>query len=423
MSRPLFLVFLVFLLLLAGLATVHGAMLALALPLLLYLFYGLWRGPEQVKLDVQRELSLERVAPGTPVIVKLSVTNLGNDLDELALEDVISPALTILEGSTRHLISLQRSKTFTFEYRVRGPRGGFPFETLHAQAGDHLGLFRMTRDIRTFGQLFVFPAITRLKNVPIWSRRTRVYAGAIPARVGGAGVEFFGVRNYQESDSPRHVNWHVSARYTQDLFSNEFQQERVTDVGIVLDGRERSNLFVGRHSLFEHSVLAAGTLADTFLAQGNRVGLLVYSHYLQWTLPGYGKLQRERILHALSRAAPGASQVFDGLQHLPTRMFPSQSQIVLVRPLIEEDYSTLIQLRARGYQVLVVSPDPVAFEQSYLPRQPEVRLAARIIRMERELLFKRLQRAGVRIVEWDVAQPFDQATRGAWRLGITGNGV
>ena len=80
----------------------------------------------------------------------------------------------------------------------------------------------------------------------------------------------------------------------------------MADVGIVLDGRERSNLFAGGRSLFEHSVVASAALADAFLTQGNRVGLLIYSQYLQWTVPGYGKLQRERILQALSGAAPGS---------------------------------------------------------------------------------------------------------------------
>jgi uncharacterized protein (DUF58 family) len=203
------------------------------------------------------------------------------------------------------------------------------------------------------------------------------------------------------------------------LYSNEFQQERVADVGIVLDGRERSNLFAGGRSLFEPSVVAASALAGAFLAQGNRVGLLIYSQYLQWTLPGYGKLQRERILQALSGAAVGASQIFDGLQYLPARVFPAESQIVLVSPLVEDDYSTLIQLRARGYQILLVVPDPVSFEQEYLSgrtgrlAKADVELAARVVRMERALMLGRLQRAGLQVVEWDVAQPFDQAVRRA----------
>ncbi len=411
MSRAWFLGSLILLLLLAGLVALHGALIALTIPLLLCLLYGLWFSPDEVELEVRRELSAERVAPQTPVKVSVMITNTGGDLEELALADVLSPALAVQDGSNHHLISLPKNKSFSFEYTLRGPRGGFPLETIHAEAGDHLGILRVARDIRTFGQLFVFPPVARLKQVPIRPRRTRVYAGTIPARVGGAGVEFFGVRDYQDGDSPRHINWRVSARHAEDLYSNEFQQERVADVGIVLDGRERSNLFVGGHSLFEHSVLAAASIADASLSQGNRVGLLVYGQYLEWTWPGYGRLQRERILHALSHAAPGASQIFEGLQYLPTRMFPPESQIVLVSPLVEDDYSTLIQLRARGYQVLVVSPDPVTFEENFLPRQPQVQLAARVVRMERGLMLKRIQRAGIQVMDWNVAQPFDQAAR------------
>jgi uncharacterized protein (DUF58 family) len=410
---------LILLLVLAGLATLRGVLVALSMPLLVYLFYGLWRAPERLELRVQRDLGAERVAPQTPVQVRVRLTNTGPDIEELAVQDSISPDLAVVDGSNRHFLSLRKGETYTFEYSVKGPRGGFPFEGVHAEAGDALGLLRQARHFRASSQLFVLPDITRIRHVPIQPRRTRVYAGSIPTRAGGAGVEFFGVRNYEPGDPPRRINWRVSARHPDQLFSNEFQQERVADVGIVLDGRERSNLFAGGRSLFEHSVAAAGALAEAFLAQGNRVGLLVYSHYLQWTLPGYGKIQRERILQALSGASTGASQIFDGLQYLPTRVFPTESQIVLVSPLVEDDYSTLIQLRARGYQILLVVPDPVSFEQEHLltqarryPRR-DVELASRIVRMERDLLLGRLRRAGLQLVEWNVAQSFDHAVRSA----------
>ncbi len=428
MSRPVVLGAMVLLLILAGLAGLRGSLLALSMPLLVYLFYGLWRAPERIDLEVRRELGAERVAPQAPVKVSVTVINRGSALEELGIEDLISPDLTVVDGCNHHWVPLGANQIYAFEYIVRGPRGGFPFESVHAEGGDSLGLVRLAQDLRVFGQLFVLPTLSRIRQVPIRPRRTRVYAGTIPARVGGAGVEFFGVRNYQPGDSPRQINWRVSARHAEDLYSNEYQQERVADVGIVLDGRERCNLFSGGHTLFEHSVLAAGSLADVFLTQGNRVGLLIYSNYLRWTLPGYGKLQRERILQALSGAAPGASQIFDGLQYLPTRIFPSESQIVLVSPLVEDDYTTLIQLRARGYQVLVVVPDPVSFEQSYLSgpgsryAASDIELASRVVRMERDLMLRRMRRAGLHIVEWNVAQPFDQAMRRAAAFQRQGRG-
>jgi len=141
------------------------------------------------------------------------------------------------------------------------------------------------------------------------------------------------------------------------LYANEFQQERAADVGIILDGRTRTNEFAHGHSLFEHSVQAAAALTDALLSQGNRVGLLVYAAFLRWAIPGYGKIQREKILFALAHARAGGSDVFADLEHLPTRLFPPESQIILVSPLHDDDVKPLVQLRARGYQVLVISPN------------------------------------------------------------------
>jgi uncharacterized protein (DUF58 family) len=253
--------------------------------------------------------------------------------------------------------------------------------------------------------------VARLRQVAIRPRRTRVFAGAIPARVGGTGTEFFGVREYHPGDPVRSINWRASAHQEAVLYANEYQQERAADVGIILDGRLRTNEFARGHSLFEHAVQAAAALTDALLTQGNRVGLLVYAAFLRWTIPGYGKLQRERILFSLAHARPGGSEVFADLEHLPTRLFPSESQIILISPLHEEDLKPLVQLRAQGYQVLVVSPNPVKFELTYLPRTPHTALAARVVQMERTLLLQRVQRAGIQVLDWDVAEPFDQVVK------------
>ncbi|HET6846618.1 MAG TPA: DUF58 domain-containing protein [Anaerolineales bacterium] len=421
MSRAWFLGLIAFGVLVSGFVTLNGSQLALVIPIVLYWAYALSRAPTQLNLEVHRTLSAERVAANAAFEVRLDVLNAGEALEELILDDMLPAGLELVDGSLHHLVSLGRHARFSFSYIVRGARGAYAFGEIRAQASDALGLVPTSGHMSASAGLHVMPVIDRVQAFPIRPRRTRVYSGVIPARVGGAGVEFYGVRSYSPGDVTRRINWRLLARHPESLYCNEFQQERVADVAIVLDGRERANLHVGGDSLFEHSVSAAGSIASAFLEQGNRVGLLVYSHFLNWTFPGYGKVQRERILRALALAAPGASQIFEGLQYLPTRLFSAEAQIVLISPLLENDLSTIIQLRARGHQVAVMVPDPVAFELRGLPRRDsrysreDAMLAARIVGLERRVLLERLRRGGVQVIEWDVSTPLDQTMRVAAR--------
>jgi uncharacterized protein (DUF58 family) len=409
MYRPILLSVLVYGLLLAGLISLRGELIAFAIPFMVYLLHGFWTAPEELNLQIQRKISHDRISPDAEATVTLTVTNLGADIEELALEEKIFPKLTVHDGDTRHLIRLPKGGSRAFSYVVSGARGSYRFDGTQATSMGLSGLIQREQYFKSNERLFIFPEFRRLKRAAIRPRRTRVYAGAIPARVGGSGIEYFGVREYQFGDSPRTVNWKVSARHAENLYSNEYQQERVADVGIVLDARARTNLFHSNHSLFEYAVTAAAALSDVFLAQGNRVGLLIYGAYLGWTYPDYGKIQRERIMQALAHAEVGVSSVFAGLEHLSPRMFPPESQIVLVSPLVSDDLEVLIQLRGRGYQVMVVSPDSVKFELGLLPNSKETETAARVVRMERELFLRRLGRAGVQVIGWDVLVPFDQA--------------
>jgi len=411
LSRSLILGVIASALLIAGMAGLRGEMIALALPFVVYLLAGLLYAPENIRLVASRHLSTERTSPYSDVVVTVTVMNQGSQLEEVLINDVVPAGLKVRNAHSRHLIRLSKNGVFTFSYIVTGPRGGYGFENISVKVNEFLAVTSRQTRLEANGLLFVFPPVTHLRHVTIRPRRTRVYAGSIPARAGGSGTEFFGVRGYQPGDSPRVINWRASARNVDSLYSNEFQQERVADVGIVLDARLATNLFAEGHSIFEHSVQAAAALADALLSQGNRVGLLVYAAFLSWTIPGYGKVQRERILHSLAHAKPGGSEVFSDFAHLPTRLFPPESQIVLVSPMREDDLMPLVQLRAQGYQVLVISPDPINFELSYLPMTRNVSLASRVIRMERKLLLRRVRHAGIQVLEWDVNDPFDQVVK------------
>jgi uncharacterized protein (DUF58 family) len=217
------------------------------------------------------------------------------------------------------------------------------------------------------------------------------------------------VREYQLGDPLRSVNWRVTARHEDSLFANEFEQERIADIGIILDARQQTEVQNSSGILFEFSVRATAALADVFLRDGNRVGLLVYGRGMDRTFPGTGKVQRERIMRALARARTGSNMALENLEYLPTRFFPAKSEVILVSPLAQSDLAVLTRLRALGYSVLVVSPDPVNFEALTLGHDKIIDLAFRLARIERVLLLRNLQRMGIQVIDWQVDQPINRA--------------
>lgn len=400
----------------AGLATLRGEILTLTLPVLIYLGAGLLRAPAEIRLNITRTLTAERVSPGEAVGISLIVANDGPDLDEVTLRDLIPEGLEIVEGDACVVAPLPSGETLELAYTVRGSRGTYRFPGVRAVAREPFGVWRLSREVEAPAFLFVLPEVARLRRVEIRPRRTRIYSGLVPVRLGGPGVEFYGVREYHPGDPLRWLSSRATARDPERLYITEYEQERVADVGLVLDARRGCYGSPAEAAeLFECSVQAVATLADALLGGGHRVGLLVYGGHIDWTIPGYGKVQRERIFRALARAELGASPIFLELEHLPTRLFPVGSQIVFVSPLRAGDEAMLSALRARGYAVWAVSPDPVSLEAKRLRPSHDVKLAVRIARSERAILLRALRQAGVLVLDWDVETPFHHVASVALR--------
>ena len=398
--------------LLAGLATVQGFVLALAIPPLVLVAWALWQAPRRLNLDVRRHLDQDRVAQGEHIRTVVTVEDREGALEHVLVEQPFPAGLAKHDGEHEGWLGLEPGQSSRIEHRLEGARGYYVLPPLRIAASDPFGLFNVTATHDPINRLFVLPRAIKIPTMAIQARRTRVYPGLIPARKGGPGVEFFGLREYQAGDSWRWLNHRATARSDTTLFVNEFQLERAIDIGLILDIRAVTNVFTGDRSILEFSIHAAASLADTLLAYGNRVGLFLYGGSIDWTFPGSGKQQYEKILRTLARARVETSQIFNRLDYVPARLFPHRSLLLLISPLHPEDHTELLKLRARGYQVIVVCPDPIAFEEALLEDDEERELAGRLAALERAHLTGRLLRGGIRVTTWDTRLPFAEAARG-----------
>jgi uncharacterized protein (DUF58 family) len=276
--------------------------LVLAIPLNVYLFGAVLDRPEAISLTVSRELFPDHAPESTPLTVKLGVINQGRAIGEVAIQDVVPDGMRQLDGKSSLVAVLDAQREMALEYATAADRGEYNAYEVLIQARDVFGLFESQSVYRTAPRLIVQPRYPKLDRIKVRPPQTRGFAGPIAARQGGNGIGFFGIREYQAGDPQRQINWRLSARVDRELYTNVFEQERVADVGLILDARERANVTTTSGSLFEHALRAAAALAENFLDDGNRVSLLVYGFNMRRVFPGYGKIQRNRILTALAKA-------------------------------------------------------------------------------------------------------------------------
>jgi uncharacterized protein (DUF58 family) len=406
-GRAFLLILLVVLLVLIGLGTITGGVIALALPLCVYLAAGIFFNPAAPKLSADRTLSTTSIFPGTPVIVKVSVRNNGAAIEEIHITDNVPEGLEVTDGVTEMFTSLASGEEVSLEYTTLAGRGDHRFTNLQVVVREGFGLFEHKLTLPAAHRLTVRPQPTRLKSIRIRPPQTRGFAGPIPSRQGGVGVDFFLVREYQPGDPQRRVNWKVAAHGGNELYTNIYEQERVADVGIILDSREQCYGDLANHPLFERAVQATASLAEGFLNEGNRVGLLVYGGGIDSAFPGVGKVQRMRILQVLARAHTGRNYALETLRYLPTRFFPPRSQVVLISPLVHADIEILIGLRSQAYSVLVISPDIVRYNAGTVDAETRDHRALRLALAERALMLQKFRRAGVQVIDWDVNLPFE----------------
>lgn len=398
-------------LVLLGLGLRSGPVLVLAIPALVFALAGVYRllGQRPPHVELTRTLSARRVSDGQIVTVTVECRHLGPRAMPLVVREVLPMGLQLVEGDLALARLSKPGDAFSLQYQVRAPRGLYRWQRVEVFCRDPLSAAAFERSIPCASSLWSLPRAEPIRAFPIAPRRTRVFSGIVKARRGGDGVEFFGTRPYTWGDEMRRMHWKASARVGQ-WITTQFEQERVADVAIVLDARRRSNVDDAEGadrpgSLFEFGVRAAASVAQFTLAQGNRVGLLHYGRALEWTYPGHGNRQRERLFQALACARLGDKSVFEGFEYLPQKLFPARSQLILVSPLLPGDVEALRRLRAHGHYLTVISPNPVLFEARLVPRSPVRDAALRLALLERRTTVHALRRSWITVVDWDTDKP------------------
>jgi len=396
--------------LLTGLITVNNDLIVLASPLIIYLMIAVVFAPGGHKLHARRSLSTDRISEGMDVEIKIQVDNEKARIDELQLYELLSINSQSPKRDLIKITQLDPGESIEYEYSLQGKRGQYGFDGLLAVVTDPFGIFETREQLPAGGKVLIFPDVISLQAIPIQPPQTKGFSGPLNSRKSGTGVDFHGVRQYQFGDSLRRINWMASAQHTDRIFTNEYEQERIADVGVILDARSHCDITYKDRRLFEYSIQAAASIATKLLNDGHCLSLLVYGAEIAWVFPGYGRVQYERILEALAHAESGTNYDTEHLHYFPARLLPPSGQLIYISPLASSDLKPMKRFRDLGYAVLILSPDPLFFESAIEPdpSQPDFQLAKRFAQIERRLLLNNLRQVGIQIADWRVDQPLTE---------------
>jgi uncharacterized protein (DUF58 family) len=406
----------IFSLLVVTLITRDGEIAWMMLPFLAYLGVGILQTPpvEKLRFSAERKVEQTRSNGSLSIDVKLAIQNQAVETVHLFVDETVQAGMKVTEGELSRHVTLRPGDSTELKYTFTAARGDFSWKSIRAVVGDPLGLIETEMRLPADAALQVYPPVKKFKAIPLRPHSTVHSPGSIPARLGGNGTDFFGVREYHPGDPLRSLDWRLTARHPRQFFTKEFEQEEIAEIGLILDARQSTDLRIGEESLFEHGVGAAASLAEMALHQGHRVSLLVFGETMASVFPGYGKTQLHRIMGCLSKAKVETDgRASRALNFLPIRMFPSHALIVVISSLTAMDRSFFQRLRAYGYQALLISPDPIDFAYSTLAQDIAVRLAIRTTRIERRLRLNEIARLQIPVIDWQVDRPLFPLVRNA----------
>ncbi len=199
-----------------------------------------------------------------------------------------------------------------------------------------------------------------LKKVHLIEIRTRhlvnnVFAGEYHSAFKGRGMEFAEVREYQQGDDVRTIDWNVTARVGSP-FVKVFDEERELTVILVVDASASGSFGSGEQMKGEVGVELSALLAFAAIKNNDRVGLLIFTDEVEVFIPPKkGRKHVLRVIRELLYFQPrGKGTSIGGALEFLNRVTHRRSVVFLVSDFLDDQYEQALRLVRRRHDLVAV---------------------------------------------------------------------
>ncbi|WP_297498101.1 DUF58 domain-containing protein, partial [Thermococcus sp.] len=231
--------------------------------------------------SVERSFSRTSLRVGEEVEVRVRL-KVERGVGSVVVQEVVSPALKVVEGSNRHVFFKRPGERFDVEYSYRlkaVKRGNHRVSPVEVEGYHFLGLERANYALLLDEvTLKVFPRIPGIRRASLRKVRGKPGTAAVAVTsLGFSSTEFREVREYRAGDPLKAINWKATARFNTPLV-NEYEREGFLTVMFYLDASD--SMLVGglEENALETAVGSLIPLILHLLRRGYRIGLYILGH-------------------------------------------------------------------------------------------------------------------------------------------------
>lgn len=161
----------------------------------------------------------------------------------------------------------------------------------------------------------ILDKISKIKNIQLVSSKLveSFFAGNYRSVFRGPGIEFDEVREYEENEDSRLIDWNVSSRMMKPYIKT-FREERELDLFLIVDVSRSLSFGVKSESKLDTTYLLAGILAFAATYNNDKVGSILFTDQVEKWIPSRkGKKHSLRLIRDMIEMEPQGSGTELGL--------------------------------------------------------------------------------------------------------------
>lgn len=218
----------------------------------------------------------EKFSNGDPNPLSVKVSNQYNFPISITIIDEIPIQFQVRNFELRK--SLKSGTTASYDYSLRPlERGEYKFGHLNVYVSSPIRLIARRYRFDDRQMVPVYPSFIQLRKYDLIAFSNNLFQyGVKKIRRLGHSMEFEQIREYNQGDDIRTLNWKATAK-KHSLMVNQFQDEKSQSIYMVIDkGRVMKMPFDGL-SLLDYAINATLVLSNVILKKHDKAGMFAFS--------------------------------------------------------------------------------------------------------------------------------------------------